>query len=741
MKSKYLYIFLVLFVMVISISCTFATDNGTNIGATNSEHSNDDTSDFSSITLDGISQANVDENITITGKVTDKKGNVLSDSDVSLFLTKKGYGESEYEIIASDIIKTDNEGVYKYSYSSEIGGQLNITVKSNDITKENHTSIFIAPKSTIVTMNNVSDCNVEDNIQITGRLTDNDGKALKYTGVGVLVSGVGYGDFMSWSNLNDNYINYVKEYTRTNENGEYTYVYTPKIGGSLDICVYYPGYHYYRFNRTDSHIWVMPKATKVTINPVDNSTKNEVEISGTLTDVDENPLRYTSVGIYDGRKKIYVKTDSLGNYNYTYKPLSGKNSITVYYPGYHYYRFNETKTEFIIVGRQSNLIVSPIIDTYVGDTIKIKGKVTDELGNPIIGQSAGEGETGGIVREESYYSKFNDYILVFLPKEYFIYEEDHFIAVPLEKDGTFRAYVEYEMYEPVEGEIRIFVNYTGNSEHDSDFQTLNFSYVTLHHKKGEIILNPIRNVTYGETTVISGKLIDENNMPLPKEKIIIMIDGGRTYVKTNESGEFSYPIYFTDHSHIMGKHNVSLTYVYDIDKNNVTLNGNSTISSEYKIEKRDNLFDVPFVDVFNKYSHFGPKTFLFNIMWVSKIWYQGQSEVVQAFIIDGLGEYGYQTFLCTNEERPVGTSYDTMDYSNQTATYMLFARADYNKNLKIKVEIVIRNHSRYYYEYKGKYPDYHNELGYGVYVAKITVKEGKFVSIKHLIPVTEEEFY
>ena len=71
MKKKYLFMFLALFIMVISISCTFAEDaDGAVVGTTNMEQ----TGNSGSITLDEISEANVENSIVITGKGTDLLG-------------------------------------------------------------------------------------------------------------------------------------------------------------------------------------------------------------------------------------------------------------------------------------------------------------------------------------------------------------------------------------------------------------------------------------------------------------------------------------------------------------------------------------------------------------------------------------------------------------------------------------------------------------------------------------------
>ena len=446
MKNKYYFIFLLLFITVISITCTFAEDiNSTSVGTTNNEQSDDfDESVSVSLTLDDIDEANVDENIEITGKLSDKDDIPITESDLNVSLSEKAYGDEEYLPITTEIIKTDNNGKYSYSYLPKTGGQLNITVNYDN--KQSTTkSVFVAPKSTIITLDSIENINVDDSITIKGRLTDCDGNALRYTGVGVLINGIGYGDTEKSQ--------YIKEYTHTNNEGYYSYIYEPSVGGSLDLCVYYPGYHYYRFNRADSHIWVMPKATKVSINPIDTTSNDHVEISGTLTDVDDIPLRYTSVGILFDGMKTYVKTDSVGKYNYVCKPLAGSYNITVYYPGYHYYRFNKTESEFEIVGKEAMVIVNPISDLYEGDDINVSGKVTDYQNNPLTG-----------------------HVEVILLKEYNRKNQDYHIVTPILDDGTFKVCFEYNDSYPLAGDISIIVHFLGDYEYYTNFQTITFPY-------------------------------------------------------------------------------------------------------------------------------------------------------------------------------------------------------------------------------------------------------------------------
>ena len=91
---------------------------------------------------------------------------------------------------------------------------------------------------------------VGQSINITGRLTDRDGKILRYTGVGVLIEEIPYGD----SKIQ----RCVKEYTRTDNDGYYSYEYKTTLAGKFYITTYYPGYHYYGFNYSKMNYTFIP---------------------------------------------------------------------------------------------------------------------------------------------------------------------------------------------------------------------------------------------------------------------------------------------------------------------------------------------------------------------------------------------------------------------------------------------------------------------------------------------------
>lgn len=705
MKTKYLFSFIALIILFFSVSCVFAVDDVTTLDQSAS------VSHESDITLEKINQVNVDNHVSIKGNVTDNNGQAIKNTDVNISLTRLGYGDNEYLPVASEIIKTDEKGVYNYSYKSDIGGQLNITVFNKDINKGVNASVFIAPKSTNVSMTDLEDIDLGDAVNITGKLTDCDGNVLRYTGVGVLISGKGYGE--------KNITQYVKEYVKTDKDGNYNYLYKPVVGGSLDVCVYYGGYHYYRFNQSTSHLWVMPKSTKVSLNEIQKTGDEILTISGRLTDVDDKPLRNTSVGLlFNGGDKVYVKTDLSGNFTYDYIPkYTGITRVTAYYPGYQVYRFNKTETVLDIDAKELIVTIEPIKDVFVGDDILVYGRVTDENGVLISNMD----------------------VELVLPKEYTRDKKDVTRKYKT-YNGLFSGYFAYSNTHPVAGNITLLINLIGNKK-PVNINAYTFEYPQPVTKKGTVILDPIKNITFGENLTISGKVIDENNMPIKHRKMTIYIDDYRIFVTTDENGVFTLSRDYLDNGgYEIGQHHayVLFDHQYNYFEDKVVK------SSEFSIKGLTDYSNFPVYthDNFRLYNM--NATLLFDMVWSSKHIYDGWT-VIHPFIFDDSGNYGSYGYGSSSKEHPISFSNTRCDFSKQSATYTLYARKYISYSVdtvKYLVRIGTPNSLRYYYYNSSKFTENNEYLQDNQYkwlkIAKVTVDKGEFKSIEHILPLDEE---
>lgn len=369
-NTKYFFILIALILIGTSITCTFAEDstlNGTDIGTPTPKQEIYDTN--INVLVNNIPNTPVEDNVIISGELTYNDGKVITDSELNIIADGISYGDKENTKYLETTVKTDKSGHFKYEYKTNTGGSLNITVKYPESSASTNTSTYVIPKSTIVTMNTSKQIDIGESFNITGRLTDCDGRVLRYTSVGVLFRGTAYGEF--------DYKNYSKEYVRTDEDGYYSIELVPALAGRFDISVYYPGYHYYRFNRTDKSVLVRPMKTIVTVDEIPAVFEGDnVTITGKLTDGEKNPLRYTSVGVLRNYEKVYTRTDENGYYNYTFTNDGLiDNSVTVYYPGFHNYAFSRTDVIYTVMFKEPQIILNTIPKIYKGSSVIIEGSV------------------------------------------------------------------------------------------------------------------------------------------------------------------------------------------------------------------------------------------------------------------------------------------------------------------------------------------------------------------------------
>ncbi|MBE6513423.1 MAG: hypothetical protein E7Z75_09855 [Methanobrevibacter olleyae] len=187
------------------------------------------------ITVQPISQVKADEKATITGKLTDENNNPIKNTNIEITINGKLYGDSQYTNITKINVKTNDKGIYNYTYIPNSGGNYTITVNfpgnQNYKTNKTETTLNVNPIGTKVTVNPITNAKVNQKISITGKLTDENNNPLRLTSVGIII---------------DNN----KIYVKTDENGIYSYAYTPTSVGTKNIKIYYGGYHKYAYSLT-----------------------------------------------------------------------------------------------------------------------------------------------------------------------------------------------------------------------------------------------------------------------------------------------------------------------------------------------------------------------------------------------------------------------------------------------------------------------------------------------------------
>ncbi len=170
-----------------------------------------------------------------------------------------------------------------------------------------------------------------DNAVITGTFKDSSGNPLKLTTLTLNINGIKY-------------------YSKTDENGKYSYSYKTNTVGVNKITISYGGNTRYSAASVTKTFNVLLKQTKITLNKISNVKKGTtINIVGKYQDTSGNPLKLTTITLNINNVKYYTKTDQSGVFSYSYKTTKvGTNSVVASYPGNARYASNSTKLSFVV---------------------------------------------------------------------------------------------------------------------------------------------------------------------------------------------------------------------------------------------------------------------------------------------------------------------------------------------------------------------------------------------------------
>ena len=179
------------------------------------------------ITINKITQRTYNDQVTITGKFTNALGTPFKNIKVTINVNAKNY-----------ITKTDDNGIYTLTIKANKVGINNITVSQNGGKNYNPTTTKTTFKTiqrpTNITINKIATTKGKT-VKITGKLTDNTGKAYQNIKVKITVN-------------NKNVL------VKTDSNGIYTYNYNTTTKGTFTVTASYAGNTNYK-----------PTSTKTTL--------------------------------------------------------------------------------------------------------------------------------------------------------------------------------------------------------------------------------------------------------------------------------------------------------------------------------------------------------------------------------------------------------------------------------------------------------------------------------------------
>ncbi|OED30399.1 carboxypeptidase regulatory-like domain-containing protein [Methanosphaera sp. WGK6] len=344
---------------------------------------------------------------------------------------------------------------------------------------------------THITINKIETTTVDQPITISGVLYDEHDRILAGEDVEIYVNNV-----------------YVDTVT-TGKDGSYSIIDIADNLGTNTIQVIYKGNTIYNPSKNDSTFKVVPLNTKITLNSIENTYVGETTvITGQLTDEFGNIISSNvPVTITINDEKYDVTTDNKGNFQLTIEETkSGIVKVEATYNGNDKYNPSSKKAEYNVEKLATTITIEPINTVKIGETVKIKGILTDELGRAI--------------------PNANIKISV---------NDEELITVVTDKDGYY--YTEYKT--TTVGENKVDVAFEENNKYYSTKESTTFKVIKINTV---LSIDPIKDTTVGKTTVITGTLTDEYKNIISNSKVTVKVNGVEYEVITDNTGKFKVPV-------------------------------------------------------------------------------------------------------------------------------------------------------------------------------------------------------
>ncbi|WP_292473612.1 Ig-like domain-containing protein, partial [Methanosphaera sp.] len=279
------------------------------------------------LTLDPVTDAKYNTNITISGTLVNEDSIGLFNQVVTLTI-----GDKTVDV-------TTKGGVFEYTTSFKTLEEQTVTATYAGTDKYNaseDTITFTLEKGdVIVTVDEITETAYGDNVTITGKFTTSDGKAISNSNVKITIDGKKY-------------------YAKTDKTGTYTLSVKASTVGENTITAGYSGNTNYNAYETTATFNVKAADAVVTYEPISDVTLGEnVTITGTFKDANGKAVTNSNVKITINGKKYYAKTDSTGKYTLSVATTKeGVNNVTIGYSGSAKYNAFETSTTFTVLKAQ-----------------------------------------------------------------------------------------------------------------------------------------------------------------------------------------------------------------------------------------------------------------------------------------------------------------------------------------------------------------------------------------------------
>ena len=454
------------------------------------------------LSIDTIDDTTIESDITISGILKDEFGNIIVNKEIIITINGQEYTTT-----------TDNDGKYNYKYTTEMTGLHNIEViyagdttyfPSNDTTyfpSNNKTTFNVRKINTNLSINDINDTTIGQEIEISGVLTDEFGNNVPNATIKIIVNG-------NQQNT-----------TITDAEGNYKVIINDTLGLNTVFVIYDGNYKYYPSNNQTS--FNTTTNTMISINNIDDTTiGSSININGTLKDGEGNTLSNTNIIITINGQEYTVITDNDGKYNYIYTTSTlGENIVGVSFIGNATHKPSNNQTSFNVRKINTNLSIDTIDDTTIGSNITISGILTDEFGNTLPNTSI---------------------VIIINGQEY---------TTTTDNDGKYN----YIYTTSTLGENIISVNYHGDNKYSPSSNQTSFKVRKINTN---LSINDVNDTTIGQEIEISGVLTDEFGNTLPNTSIVFIINGQEYTTTTDNDGKYNY-IYTTS---TLGENIVNVNY-------------------------------------------------------------------------------------------------------------------------------------------------------------------------------------
>lgn len=269
---------------------------------------------------------------------------------------KKLYINNEKVFDNSIVASFENPYVYKEKIKKD--EKFNIMIEWLPVNKNSDLKTYDRKINTEIIFNPITDVNFGKSVDITGKILDENKTGIPNETIKLL-------------------INNARATTKTNKNGTFTYLINKPKPGTNTITALYQGNKTYQPTVQTKHIEIKQQQTKITLNPIKKANKGEkIQISGTLTTNNDNPLPNAQIIIYINQSPKTIKVDEKGNFTFkTQLNKTGTHNITIQYPGNNTYQPTTAKTTIEVTKEKTKITMDPIEKVFKGDEIVLSGSV------------------------------------------------------------------------------------------------------------------------------------------------------------------------------------------------------------------------------------------------------------------------------------------------------------------------------------------------------------------------------